>query len=109
VIPPAQLTIVFGDSEELVGAEGDATNAIDGEVETFWLTEWSAHAPPHPHTLVIELSGAYLVDGFRYLPRQNGALRGTIREYRFYVSHDGRDWVSRWPRESLPVTARRPP
>jgi fibronectin type 3 domain-containing protein len=65
VIPQAQLTIDFVDSEELVGEEGDATNAIDGEVETFWLTEWSDQEPPHPHTIVIGLGGTYLVDGFR--------------------------------------------
>jgi alpha-glucosidase len=92
VIPPSQLTIAFVDSEELAGAEGDATHAIDGEVETFWQTEWSDQAPSHPHTIVIELGGTYLVDGFRYLPRQDGALHGTIREYHFYVSDDGRDW-----------------
>jgi F5/8 type C domain/Fibronectin type III domain len=92
MIPPAQLTIAFVDSEELVGAEGEATHAIDGEVETVWQTEWSEHAPPHPHTIVISLGGTYLVDGFRYLPRQDGSLHGTIRDYQCYVSEDGRNW-----------------
>jgi fibronectin type 3 domain-containing protein len=92
VIPPSQLTVAFVDSEELAGEDGDATRAIDGEVETFWQTEWSDQAPPHPHTIVIELGGTYLVDGFRYRPRQDGALSGTITEYHFYVSDDGRDW-----------------
>jgi hypothetical protein len=92
VIPQAQLTIAFVDSEELAGEDGDATNAIDGEVDTFWLTEWSYQEPPHPHTIVIGLGGTYLVEGFRYVPRQDGSLHGTITEYQFYVSEDGRDW-----------------
>jgi F5/8 type C domain len=92
VIPPSQLTIAFVGGEELAGTEGDGTHAIDGEVETFWQIEWSDQAPSHPHTIVIELGGTYLVDGFRSLPRQDGALHGTISEYQCYVSEDGRDW-----------------
>jgi hypothetical protein len=49
-----QLTIVCVDSEELVDEAGDATNAIDGQSETFWHTTWSDQEPPHPHTIVIQ-------------------------------------------------------
>jgi hypothetical protein len=51
VIPPWQLSIVFVDSEPLVG-EGAAEAAIDGQPATFWRTEMGAKAPKHPHELV---------------------------------------------------------
>lgn len=92
MIPQSQLIIASVDSEELASEEGDATNAIDSEVHTFWHTEWSYQELPHPHTIVIELGGTSLVDGFRYLPRQDGSLHGTISEYQCYVNDDGRDW-----------------
>jgi hypothetical protein len=47
---------------------------------------------PLPHTLVLDLGGQYQVDGFRYLPRQDGNSNGTIADYQFYVSPDGTTW-----------------
>ena len=47
---------------------------------------------PLPHTLVLDLGGRYQVDGFRYLPRQDGNPNGTIAGYQFYVSDDGTTW-----------------
>src|SRR5262249_6805994 len=44
------------------------------------------------HTLVLDLGGQYQVDGFRYLPRQDGNPNGTIAGYQFYVSPDGTTW-----------------
>jgi F5/8 type C domain len=92
LIPESQLTVAFVDSEELASEEGAATNAIDSEVHTFWHTEYSYQEPAHPHTIVSELGGTYLVEGFRYLPWQEGSLHGTINEYQWYVSEDGRGW-----------------
>src|SRR5262249_61985262 len=34
----------------------------------------------------------YRVDGFRFLPRQDGGINGTIADYEFYVSPDGTTW-----------------
>ena len=59
--PP--LRVVSVDSQELVGENGAATNAIDGNPATFWHTEWSQRTAPLPHTLVLDLGAAYQVDG----------------------------------------------
>ena len=91
VIPPSQLSIVFVDSEPLVG-EGAAEAAIDGRHDTFWRTAMGAKAPRHPHELVIALGGSYNVRGFRYLPRQDGSLDGTVARFSFYVSEDEDEW-----------------
>ena len=92
IIPQQQMRVVSVDSQELVGENGAATNAIDGNTATFWHTEWSQRTAPLPHTLVLDLGGQYQVDGFRYLPRQDGDSNGTIAGYQFYVSADGTTW-----------------
>src|SRR5256714_1819704 len=94
LIPQQQFRVVSVDSQELVGENGAATNAMDGNPATFWHTEWFQQTPPLPHTLVLDLGGQYQVDGWRYLPRQDGTPNGTIAGYEFYVSADGTTWGS---------------
>jgi hypothetical protein len=85
---------VTADSEELVYVGGaQAAYAIDGEVATMWHTPWfEVEPPPHPHFLEIDMGQAHSVGGFRYLPRQDGSLDGSIAGYRFFVSSDGVEW-----------------
>ena len=92
LIPQQQMRVVSVDSQELVGENGVATNAIDGNPATFWHTQWSQQTAPLPHTLVLDLGGQYQVDGWRYLPRQDGSPNGTIAGYQVYVSPDGTTW-----------------
>src|SRR2546428_565248 len=92
LIPQQQFRVVSVDSQELVGENGAATNAIDGNPATFWHTEWFQRTAPLPHTLVLDLGTQYQVDGFRYLPRQDGGVNGPIAGYQFYVSSDGTTW-----------------
>jgi hypothetical protein len=92
LIPQQQLRVVSVDSQELVGENGAVTNALDGNTATFWHTEWYQQTAPLPHTLVLDLGGSYQVDGFRYLPRQDGYPQGTMASYQFYVSNDGTTW-----------------
>lgn len=94
VIPQQQMRIVSVDSEELTGEPGAAENAIDGREDTFWHTEWYYSDPTHPHEITINLGDIYTVKGFRYLPRQDGRVAGTVAEYSFYVSNDGAVWGS---------------
>jgi fibronectin type 3 domain-containing protein len=91
-IPQQQMRVVSVDSQDVVGGNYAATNALDGNPATFWHTEWYQQTTPLPHTLVLDLGGQYQVDGFRYLPRQDGNSNGTIADYQFYVSLDGTTW-----------------
>ena len=79
------------DSEELLGETAPASRAIDGDVGTFWHTQWSATNPPPPHTLTVNLGTPQLVSGFKYLPRPGGG-NGTIGGWRFYTSVNGTLW-----------------
>ena len=89
ILDKAAWKVVYVDSEE--PGEGPAGNAIDGDPDTYWLTEWSTQVPKHPHEIQIDLGKACLLSGFVYVPRRNLA-NGRIAEYEFYVSKDGADW-----------------
>ncbi len=91
VVPQANMSLQFVDSEELVGENGAATNAFDGDVTTTWQTESSASDPPPPHEIQLNLGSAYEIYELDYLPGQTGT-NGTIIKYEVYVSRDGMDW-----------------
>ena len=94
IIPQSGWSLVYVDSQETVAENGAATNAFDGNPSTIWHTKWYLSSPPPPHEVQIDLGGIYDIDGFRYLPRQDGGINGTISQYEFYVSTDGVNWGS---------------
>ena len=77
-------TIAYVDSEEHVGEDGSAENAIDGQTASFWHTEWKNASPVHPHFLILNLGQPQTISGFRYVPRQ-GEGGGHIKDYRIFV------------------------
>lgn len=83
------LKVVKADSEETSGEDGKAANAVDGDPNTFWHTQWQDASPPCPHEIIIELTPPSTIKGFTYLPRQDEGENGTIKDYEFYVSNDG--------------------
>jgi hypothetical protein len=86
------LKVVKADSEEKDGEDGKASNAVDGNTNTFWHTQWQDANPEHPHEIIIELSEPATIKGFTYLPRQDESENGTIKDYEFYVSDDGKEF-----------------
>jgi hypothetical protein len=87
-----KLTVIKVDSEEISAENGRGTNAVDGNPDTFWHTEWQDNSPECPHEIIIQLSAAAMIKGFTYLPRQDDSENGMIRGYEFYVSNDGKDF-----------------
>jgi hypothetical protein len=83
--------VEYVDSEERIGENGSAENAFDGNKNSFWHTKWYRGADPLPHEIRIDLGGDYLINGFKYLPRQD-MVNGRIADYEFYVSPDGVSW-----------------
>ncbi len=94
VIPRQGWSLVYCDSQELVGENGAATNAFDGAAGTIWHTQWFGSSPPCPHEIQIDLGMTYTIDAFRYLPRQDGSANGRIGQYEFYVSTSTSNWGS---------------
>src|SRR5205085_10711198 len=102
-------TLESVDSEELNAVDccppSPATNAFDGNPNTFWHTEWVNAQPVHPHDIKINLGAVYSMIGFRHLPRQDGMPNGRIGQYKFYVSSDGQNWGPPVASGVLPDTA----
>jgi hypothetical protein len=92
LIDQSTLRIEAVDSEETVGEDGRAVNAIDGDPDTIWHTEWLNATPDFPHYLTLDLGKAYQVTGLQYLQRQN-SRNSRIKDYRVAVSADGTTWT----------------
>lgn len=100
--PPAtatnqiKLTVTQVDSEEPLpsdeGQDGRAGNAVDGNPQTLWHTQWQNTTPDYPHFIILRLSEPALVKGVTYLPRQDRANYGNIRDYEIYLSEDGQNF-----------------
>src|SRR5205807_846158 len=88
-IPRAAWNVVYVDSAE---ANFDATKAFDDDASSFWHTQFAAAQPPPPHEIQIDMGETYSVNGFQYLPRQDGKVQGRIGQYIFYVSDSTADW-----------------
>lgn len=86
--PKVELKFVRVDSEETNGENGCGGNAVDGNPNTYWHTQWQGNSPGLPHEIVIELLPPSIITGFIYLPRQDESDHGTIKDYEFYVSSD---------------------
>ncbi|MEP6902521.1 MAG: discoidin domain-containing protein, partial [Actinomycetota bacterium] len=71
---------------------GDASLAIDGDPNTFWLAG-DAKKDRQNQELVISFPNSVSFSGLVIMPRQNHREHeGDIREYAIQVSDDGRDW-----------------
>ena len=86
------LKFIKADSEETAGEDGKGANAVDGNPDTFWHTQWQDANPEQPHEIIIELDPPSTIKGFTYLPRQDEGENGTIKDYEFYVSDDGKEF-----------------
>ncbi|MEX6691010.1 beta-galactosidase [Danxiaibacter flavus] len=82
-IPRNQWKILYADSEELSGNDGNAANIFDLQFTSIWHTEWQDKTAPLPHQVVIDLGGNYKISGIKVLPRQDSS-NGRIKEYRLF-------------------------
>ena len=84
--------IAFADSEETQAQGMKAGNVLDGDPLTCWHTQWKGKRPAFPHEIRIDMTTARAIRGLRYLPRQDRAQNGRLREFEVYVSADGTSW-----------------
>jgi hypothetical protein len=98
---PARLSqkdwsVYYVSSEETKNEGLLAANAFDGYPKTQWHSSWITSVPgtSHPHEIQIDLGKEYrAIQGFYYLPRQDLSWNGTIKNFVFYVSVDGKRWT----------------
>lgn len=70
----------------------EAARAIDERAATMWHTTWQNNERPHPHEIVIDFGETLTLQGFTYLPRQDGNVSGTVDRYSLFISDDGENW-----------------
>jgi endo-alpha-N-acetylgalactosaminidase len=90
-IPQSSMSVKYADSQETSAENAPATNVLDGNAATYWVTKWSGTAAPLPHEIQLDLGGTYKVTDLYYLPRQDSA-NGRIGNYQVYLSSDGTNW-----------------
>ncbi|PSL46339.1 putative secreted protein (Por secretion system target) [Chitinophaga niastensis] len=91
-IPRTQLRVYQFDSQEIVGESAPVTNVIDGDINTYWHTQWYNATAPMPHYVAIYLGGGYDLSKLTYVPRQAG-VNGRINAYQVQVSTDSLTWT----------------
>ncbi|WP_016778399.1 alpha-L-fucosidase [Anaerophaga thermohalophila] len=69
-----------------------ADNAIDGNDETMWHTEWGDNVASHPHHITVDMGEKIKLKGFYYTPRAGENKSGTIYKYSFFISKNGKKW-----------------
>ena len=82
-------SVTYVDSEQasnyLIG------KMLDGNINTFWHTQYSGGSPSHPHEFRINLGANYQVGFFKYLARQDH-VNSRLKDYKFYLSTNGSTW-----------------
>ncbi len=86
-IIPAGWKVVAADSQDI----SPASNAIDGDNGTIWLTSTNT---PLPRSLTVDMGTERRIAGFTYLPRQDGNRDGVVDTFRFETSADGNTWTA---------------
>jgi len=84
--------VIDKSSEE--SGSGNATFAIDDNVNTMWHTRYSRTVAEAPHHITIDMGKIQTIKGFLATPRMDGNSNGLIRKYQFLVSNDGNEWTS---------------
>jgi len=85
-------------AESITADSFQATNppsyAIDNNWSTFWHSEYSPVLVPLPHQITIDLGTSQTLNGFTYLPRQDGGSNGNIGQYVLELSTDNKTWTT---------------
>jgi hypothetical protein len=91
-VSPTAWTLLYADSQESTSENGAAVNAFDGNIATKWHTQYNPTSTPYPHEIQIDLNATYVLNKFKYLPRQDGNANGRVKDYEIYVSTSATSW-----------------
>ena len=86
VLPRTGWTVTASSQQTPTGNE--ATKALDGNAASFWHSQYDPLINL-PHNITIDMQNTYLVNGFRYQPRNGASNNGNIGQHNILVSTDG--------------------
>ena len=75
--------VIYASSQEETHGEGYADHLIDGNLGTYWHSQWHEQHPNHPHTIIIDLGEISSVQGIRLMHR-NTKQAGVVKDFRVY-------------------------
>lgn len=87
--------IIDFSSEEAVGegsGNGKAAHAIDGNISSFWHSQWYGAAPPYPHYFTVDMKEVKTVSNVELFRRQGNST--GMSKFRLEGSVDNETWVS---------------
>ncbi|WP_395013471.1 discoidin domain-containing protein [Robinsoniella peoriensis] len=92
-VPPEKCVVTTDNENPEDGSEGPVSLAFDKNPSTFWHTQYDPDYKALPAEVVIALPEKTDVNGFYYLPRQEGS-NGYIAEYSLYYENETGEWES---------------
>ncbi len=88
-IPNSRLSVYAVSSEELERENNASNNAIDGNINKMWHTNWDGS--DWDKYIVLKLDKPTYLSALEYVPRQNGS-NGIVKMATIQVSMDGENW-----------------
>lgn len=76
--------VVYANSEEEMANEGFADYLIDGDLGTYWHSDWHKEGDQHPHTVIIDLGEISNASGLR-LRHRNVTQAGVVKDFKVYA------------------------
>jgi hypothetical protein len=77
-------------------SEGPKSNLVDGNISTYWHSQWSGTTSPLPHWIQITFNSPVLFGGFQYWMRQGGAAADRPTSWDVQSSPDGVTYTTQW-------------
>ena len=75
--------VIYVDTEETVGNEGIAEYLFDGDLKTYWHSQWQGKAKPFPHHVIIDLGEISTVKAVR-LRQRDPKMAGNVKDFVLY-------------------------
>lgn len=107
-LPKSMWSIKSFNTQETSGegaSNGRAACIIDGDIATYWHSQWSGASIAPPYEIQIDLGDSASMTALKMWPRQNTAAGGKMVNYEIFVCKDGVNWGAAAASGSLTWTA----
>jgi len=82
-------------------SEGPKENVVDGDLNTYWHSDYAGGAAPLPHYIEITFDEAKNIGGFEFATRDKWARGNNPAQFDVQTSSDGTTYTTVWTSERL--------
>lgn len=75
--------VVYVNTEEVQGKEGFAEHLFDGDLKTYWHSQWQGKHQAFPHRVIIDLGEISTVKAIR-LRQRDPKMAGNVKDFVLY-------------------------